>query len=88
MFSVQDKVVSPAFPIAIFGVTALVAATAALLLPETLSRFLWEMEGFSFQKRIGVIWEISRKLPDTVREAEAVNVSIRDGIIRTRVTRW
>ena len=44
--------------------------------------------GIFFLKRIGVIWEISRKLPDTVREAEAVNVSIRDGIIRTRVTRW
>ncbi len=31
-------VVDPAFPIAIFGLTALVAAAVALMLPETLYR--------------------------------------------------
>ena len=35
-----DKVVNPAFPIAIFGITAFVAGILALLLPETQNRKL------------------------------------------------
>ncbi len=39
-FVCPDKVVGPAFPIAVFGALALLAAATALLLPETSTRKL------------------------------------------------